>query len=284
MNKEYKIHACYIVAILVAIIIALTTSKWGDNPKLVDFVNFAATLTSLVLAVLAIIYAFLSNASVAKSMNEITSASSAMSTTADNISNAAKELSNRIETIPTKLESMEGQFKELASSLQRSDPIPVAENPNTNVTWTTESMSGFIGKANLEMWLALHTFYLSFKTGKSFHLTELFFENIEAQPAYKGAFIPMYIFGVMQTMRNMGLLSFTLVETKTTVTAMNEILHANLSEKAAEIFREKLAAKVKNEDGEAKAKMAKYFEDKFNEIELYFAEAPNARAQPRIST
>ena len=56
-----KIHFGYIFSILIAIIVCLVTVKWSDIPSLASYFNFALGVASLVLAVLAIVYAFLAN-------------------------------------------------------------------------------------------------------------------------------------------------------------------------------------------------------------------------------
>jgi hypothetical protein len=61
MEEKYKIHIGYIFSILLAAIIILVTVKWGEIPRLVELIAFALTLTSLVLALIAIAYAVYSN-------------------------------------------------------------------------------------------------------------------------------------------------------------------------------------------------------------------------------
>lgn len=59
--EKAKIHFWYIIAILVAIIIFLIVNNFGNNIELVGYVSFAATIASIFLAVISIIYAFYSN-------------------------------------------------------------------------------------------------------------------------------------------------------------------------------------------------------------------------------
>ena len=48
--EKLRIHAFYIILILVLIIIALLTVNWAGNRELAQYLNFGANLTSIVLA------------------------------------------------------------------------------------------------------------------------------------------------------------------------------------------------------------------------------------------
>ena len=71
METKYKIHVFYILSILIAIIIILITVRWSEVPKLVDYITFALTVTSLALALLAIIYSMYSNTTLSETVSSI---------------------------------------------------------------------------------------------------------------------------------------------------------------------------------------------------------------------
>lgn len=171
MDDRIKIHALYIISILITIIIALTTSKWGDNPRLVEYVNFFATLSSLVLAILAIVYAYLSNAAIAQSMNEIRSASDAISTTADDVSKAASDLRERVEAIPPRLESFDTRFDEL-KSMMTSPKMDTA--PKDEKVLSDAAIDSFFEHVSLNGLLSVYGFYLAHSSKKPFVLSDLF--------------------------------------------------------------------------------------------------------------
>ena len=68
---KHKAHFLYIVGILLAIIIILVTYKFGDNDKLIDYLKFGLTITSLFLALIAIIYSFISNSTISNNLSTI---------------------------------------------------------------------------------------------------------------------------------------------------------------------------------------------------------------------
>ena len=110
-----KIHAFYIISILLGIIILLASVRFGNIPNLGDRLSFALTLASLLLAILAIGYNVVSNTSFSQTISTLNEVSRDVSETAKGISIAAKDLAIKIETIPTRLESMEGRLTESQS-------------------------------------------------------------------------------------------------------------------------------------------------------------------------
>lgn len=89
MTSNSKIHFCWTIAVLTAIIIILLAVKWSDIENLANTLNFALTLTSLVLAVVAIIYGFVAN--------------SAFVGTVSHIDTAASSIRDMVREIPDKL-------------------------------------------------------------------------------------------------------------------------------------------------------------------------------------
>lgn len=68
------IHFFYVTLILIISIILLATTKWTELPKFTDYLSTAATITSLVLGLLAIIYAYISNDSLSQTTGIVSSA------------------------------------------------------------------------------------------------------------------------------------------------------------------------------------------------------------------
>ncbi len=111
MAKEYKIHAVYIISILVAVIIIQATVKWSTIPQLVDMIMFALSVTSLILAVLAIFYTIYSNSFITQNIGTLNTAST-------RISQAAEDLQNTVTPIPGALQSVESQMLETQTLLK----------------------------------------------------------------------------------------------------------------------------------------------------------------------
>jgi hypothetical protein len=112
MASTAKIHFAYIVTILIAIIIALMTVQWGGIHDLVVYFGFALTLSSLVLALLAIVYSYFSNASFGQNISTLNAASQQMSQSAVELTAATEALRKRVDEIPGALEAMGVRMEE----------------------------------------------------------------------------------------------------------------------------------------------------------------------------
>ena len=96
MNSTQKIHMSWTIGVLSAIIIGLVSVKWSDIPNLGTIVNFGVGFTSMVLAVIAIFYGFISQNSSTQTLSQINS--------------AATDITKTVAEVPAKLKSMEGSL------------------------------------------------------------------------------------------------------------------------------------------------------------------------------
>jgi len=74
MEKDIalRLHFSYWIAILISAIILISTEKWSTSPGFTTYLSNAATMTSLLLAVVAIFYSFISNDSLSRSLGSMT--------------------------------------------------------------------------------------------------------------------------------------------------------------------------------------------------------------------
>src|SRR2546425_6853066 len=100
MEEKYKIHAMYVLSILVLIIIGLVTIKWSEIPNLSGYLTFSLTVTSLVLSVVAIFYTIYSNAGFASKLTELSRASQQIAAAAAELSHTSTEIQAKVEGIP----------------------------------------------------------------------------------------------------------------------------------------------------------------------------------------
>lgn len=160
MAGTARIHFTYVIAILLAIIIALITVQWGGIRDLVNYIGFALTITSLVLAVLAIIYSYFSNATFGQNISTLNAASQEMSRSASELGAATAALRDRVDVIPSALEIMGRQFEETRGAIaslaergaaQMTPPSTSEAIPNSDPTHR------FLSESPLSGLLALYT-------------------------------------------------------------------------------------------------------------------------------
>ena len=75
-TDKLTLHFMYSVLILLMVLIAVATDRWTSQAHFTEYLGNAATMTSLVLGLVAIFYSFISNDSLSKSLGSITTVSS----------------------------------------------------------------------------------------------------------------------------------------------------------------------------------------------------------------
>jgi hypothetical protein len=133
--RKIDLHFRYVSAILLGIIVALLTSELGATPQIVDKMSFGLGLASMVLGLVAIGYAFLSNSSLASTIASIDRVSEKVSSTTQGLDRAALELKATISEIPERLQGVEDKVdqthryvregKETSSASHSSSPDEV---------------------------------------------------------------------------------------------------------------------------------------------------------------
>lgn len=106
MEEKYKVHAFYILLILCGLIIGLVAVKWHQIPDLPGLISFALTITSLVLAILAIVYAYVSNFSFQQTTVGLSRAADDVLKSAQQVRAATQQLGEQVQTIPPLLSSV----------------------------------------------------------------------------------------------------------------------------------------------------------------------------------
>lgn len=118
MNELSKgqLHALYIIGILLAIIIGLIAVEWSAIERLTETLSFALTLASLLLALLAIVYAFLSNSLFSQHIATMTSISREMSDANTQLRQSTDNLRHEVREIPQ-------QLREVGDRVQKTQEL-----------------------------------------------------------------------------------------------------------------------------------------------------------------
>jgi hypothetical protein len=95
-----KYNFAYITLILLAILLAVIAHKWTPQPRFTEYLSNAATLASLLLALVAIVYSFISSESISKSLGQISLISRDVRASRDEVHEfieTAKEINLQVE-------------------------------------------------------------------------------------------------------------------------------------------------------------------------------------------
>jgi hypothetical protein len=115
-------------------LVILATSHWTNLLGFPEYLNVAAAITSLVLAILAIIYSFVSTGSMNQFLGSIQSSTSAMSDVAMEL----RDLSNRGQDIQSRAEERTTELHHLAKSLSLS--LNSLEESTRNIAGKVDSI------------------------------------------------------------------------------------------------------------------------------------------------
>jgi hypothetical protein len=128
MEEEYKIHTFYILLILISIIIGLITVKWSDIPKLVEYMTFALSVTSLVVGILAISYGVYSTSTFFQSSSAISTASTEITANSTQLTRTTEELARKVGEIPSLLVGVKTRIDDTHLLLKDFITKPVPPN------------------------------------------------------------------------------------------------------------------------------------------------------------
>ncbi|MCB0723207.1 MAG: hypothetical protein KDC73_00780 [Ignavibacteriae bacterium] len=238
IKNNVRIHFFYIVLILSLIIITLLTLYLGGVKIIVDYFTFGMTLTSMALAVLAIVYAYISNASFHNIVGSLKDVSQDIEENALTLNNATSDLKNKIEHVTESIseiitESTDKTHKRLDSFIEKvessanvSKEIPTKDNIDKVNDETIKSLLKYSSFSGL---IALYIANYSFSSTKEISLYK--FDDV-----YR---ISLYYQGFLVALNSMRITSGA-HSASLKVTAINDYISANIEkELIARIEKEK---------------------------------------------
>jgi len=218
-KKELKIHGFYIISILIAIIICLAAFQMGDNEKMIEYISFAATISSILLAVIAIIYSFYSNSAMSQSLGSLDSISREVIKNTLQMTEATENLKSKIEEIPTFLKPIEdkadltnSRLEQLSKNTSVSTPINIDKQVKMNYL----SNSSFLGLK------ALYTAVLSYQKSKPFKFSDI--SNLSINNT------EMYLYAYYISTAAFGLIRHTVNDNEFTITNIDQIIIENIKD------------------------------------------------------
>ncbi|GAA0412702.1 hypothetical protein ACFOY5_04520 [Massilia aurea] len=233
-HNSLQIHFFYTVVILVGIILILATRNWTSLPGFTEYLSVAATITSLVLGVLAIIYSFVSSNSMNGSLGSIQASAQDISNigtslrtvvaggqtlqdraekrneelhlligelraTIETVSNKTSEIAGRLDTFPS-------QFGELRDEVRKRAPVERVLNGSEELRtmWNAEKIKTFLAKSSLLALVAMKALSDA-KQNKSYcDLKILFEKSLNFQ----------YVYGTLICAQSAGILKYEFPDDK----------------------------------------------------------------------
>ena len=249
-----KLHFLYITGILIAIIILLSTAKFGANDNLIAYLSFALTVTSLFLSLLAIIYAYISNSTFGDTISSLNKSSSDISNNAKNLESITKTLDDKFEKLPQFLKDLENKVDwtnaYLYDQYERSQVIP--QEP-LDQEIPQNYIDKFLNQSSTMGLYALYAVYLSWKNEKPFTLKQLY-DNVELLSME-------YTMGYLTSVSSFGVFTILDYSDKWTITDFNSRIADTITN-----------AVIKRAKNEKKKDKSDYLETQIDQIRKYFNE------------
>ncbi len=257
METKYKIHIGYIFAILLAVIVYLSVKDFSSNPELVDYISFASTVASLILALLAIIYSFVSNNALSKNIGIINEATTNLKENSDSLDRVSKviihEIPNAIKEMDQKLDSTQNLVNNLGLN-DENDKI----SPHKNSTSKLTMVQKFIDVSSLTGLFLIYAVFLA--NYKSLPL------NIEEIAVEIGQSNDEYVWGYFVASSSAGLFDFNAKDKVCNIkTIHSEIKKDDLIEKIS-LRGKEIERKIKADNPDSSYS----WKNKFEAIEKYF--------------
>lgn len=254
---HYRYNMAYLTIILLAIIICLITVKWGTIADLEKLLSFGLTLTSLFLALIAIIFAIFSNFSFSKSAISLQDASMKISGTTKELHSATNDIKEEIKKIPPSIEGLGTSFekgqKELLDKLSKQEELK--QSATTVLPSKGQSIQErFLAKSSYTGLIILYACKISKETSIPFKLEELKLDRD-------------YSYGFLIACNAMDLVSYTLKNDIFTITKIDNVISDGI-DRAIIHRRNEIAeenpewADYKEKEEERITKLKDYFKEK----------------------
>jgi len=175
------LHFAYVVGILLALIIALITIEWSEVEGLLSYLNFASTVSSLLLALVAVGYAVFTQSSAMSALTSVKKVSTDLERVANSISASNLELTDKVEGTSTRIRDFEQKvdrhfensqraIKEVSQRSMDHSGDDVARDADLTINDLADQILNVASISGLE---SLYIATLSFKTKTAFE-----YENI----------------------------------------------------------------------------------------------------------
>lgn len=178
------LHLKYWLFISIIILIAVATDRWSSQPKFTEYLSNAATMTSLMLGLVAILYSFIANNGLAENLGNINVVSEDVKKSKDQIAEYLEKTKavtdasekNRIALehisstlgenltslrvaldvvtaqtgeLPSRLEQLESTFTEATKAIGAKPPAPVVPADAQARFWTDAAVKRFLERQPL---------------------------------------------------------------------------------------------------------------------------------------
>lgn len=219
--KNRELHYRYAISYFLIALILLVALAYYDVPNLVDKLSFALTLSSLLLAILAIFYTIISANKQDSQFTKIIEATSKLGGSVEDINRAASSIAKLTRDVPQHFDSISTKIDEIQSSYSVLTESEKNESfqPNTNIGPDNTDLVKIIPKLHFNGMAVLYYFVES-----AMRDSPIDFKDIED---FEIASVD-YTIGFLNGFEATGLIDFKLHKKSIIPTHCDDYLHDNL--------------------------------------------------------
>lgn len=232
MTEKRELHYRYILAFLLLGLVLLISLAYYNVPDLVDKFLFALTLSSLLLAILAIFYTIVAANKQDLQLSKIVETNSELGTATAEIKSAAEEIRSFARYAPEQFNALTKKIEEVGLSFEKIEPEELSqesgqEAEDYKIHITDRQFHGMFVNLYFSAMMVLYLFQRSYNQGKNINIEII--ERLNIDPLE-------YTLGVLNAISSTGLISFKLFEGVIIPTDCAEVLSNNIHEALSRVI------------------------------------------------
>lgn len=175
MVKPLTLNLLWLIGLLLLIVAAFAVVA-PSGELLRDYISFASSIASILLALVAIFYAFISNGSLTSTLNDVRSAATSLTNETASLKRASSGLSEEAEQIIRRLSTVPAALTELSGDLgQRLDRLASSETFREGNSSEDRPADKFDpGGRSLYLVFSLYLLHLAAENVKFIRLNDIF--------------------------------------------------------------------------------------------------------------
>lgn len=188
MVRQLTLHLLWIIAVLVAVIAAFVViTPSGDLLK--EYISFASAISSILLALVAIFYAFISSGTVNSTLSDIKAAAQTLTAQADRLTLTSSGINGEAQDILRKLSALPDHVTEFRGEVARKiDDLVSSKLPNE-----LDAESGR-GARSFGHNISIYILARASKSKRSFDINKIFDGQNDATPRW-------YCLGIIEILK-----------------------------------------------------------------------------------
>lgn len=222
------IHYKYWIGILVFLIVLVISLAWADIPGLVDKLSFALTISSVILALLAIYFTVNFNSLFSNNINTFLNLHQNIEKSSQKLIAATQDLNVKLDSMPQAIQGVDQKIDRVHKMLEEGLPsaakIQVAavelNTKQKEFDWTEDRLKYMFVNANYSGMLVMYLLGQTFAKAHRFTYQDIIDKLMEIPPDFFN--------GYASSLNSFGLCHIEYVNGTYVVTAYNEVLNNNV--------------------------------------------------------